>query len=267
MNVIIFKRKWLLLILLLVLLCCVCSQEALEAASKEVKEGDSELSGDAAEEVSRLQQLIQTLEADLEAKQENLMGDNFVNHEETLVTGVTDVRVAAKVAARKAPKKKRTFGKARAAMEAPANDEDDEKPSPTEADSTKAASSTSPPSPPDYLKGNSTSASDLPPKKTALVSEVIEVLPEQVAPEAIPEAVYATPEPAVTPGEASKACEDSKVVLATGEGYVFRGRWTYPWLELADFDAKTMAATTPGPPPAVVSFRTDLGATELVRCY
>lgn len=242
-------------------------QEALEAATKEVEDGDSERSGDAAEEVARLQQWIQTLEAELEAKQENLMGDNYVNHEEVLETGVTDVRVAAKVAARKAPKKKRTFGKARPAMEVPADDYG-EKSGQTKAEDKNAATS-APPLPPEPSEESSTLASDLLPKKADVVpaSEVIEVLPELVAPESIPEAVYATPEPAVEGAvEASQVSKDAKV-LATGEGYVFRGRWTYPWLELADFDAKKMAATTPGPPPAVVSFRTDLGATELVRCY
>jgi hypothetical protein len=240
-------------------------QEALEAALKEVKSADGERAGDAAEEVKRLQQLVLTLETELAAKQENLLEDNFIQHDEPLVTAVTDVRVAAKINASKAPKKKRTFGKARASPEMPV-DNDSTQGQPETKDGEEAALSALPLPPGRFAPTGPVPApaSALPPKKAAFVSasEVKEVLPEPAAPEALPKPVYANAGPALLPVEESKVAS-----LVTGEGYIFRGRWTYPWLDLANVLANEMTATTPGPPPAVVAFRSDLGATELIRCY
>lgn len=59
------------------------------------------------------------------------------------------------------------------------------------------------------------------------------------------------------------------LVVSTGEGFTFQGRWKFDWLEIAESDLKSeFPELVLSQPPEVLAYRTDMGAEgSLVRCY
>ena len=103
-------------------------------------------------------------------------------------------------------------------------------------------------------------------KKAEVVkaSALPEVLPS-AAQEVLPAAVYAKDQAPVQAAEA-----EAKFNLQTGEGFAFRGSWTFDWLDLPASEPSkgSRADVVPAPPPPVFALRTDRGAQgESLRCY
>jgi hypothetical protein len=134
--------------------------------------------------------------------------------------------------------------------------------------------------------------------------EIVEVMPTfDATPEAVPQAIYpvlarpsSTPAPVVSPAAppdvqvettqpaAEVATSEMKpqtvststevpkptvLVITTGEGFTYQGRWKFDWLEISGSEAKSdFPDLVLSQPPEVLAYRTDMGAEgSLVRCY
>ncbi len=158
-------------------------------------------------------------------------------------------------------KKKRTFGKSKSPAEVKAAEAAESKETQEEALKTLKSRQS---------RQSLARASMSRPKVVVEVVEVEEevvVLPEETIPEALPEVVY--PKARESPEAAAAAAANAKaslpVNLANGDGFSFRGRWTYDYLALSPLTITPGSALDPC--PATLAWRSDLGARELVRCY
>lgn len=132
-----------------------------------------------------------------------------------------------------------------------------------------------------------------PPKK--VIEEIDEVLPTfDSTPEALPSPVYPVfdkPSTSDTLTEETKTTGDKSpsdkvdstnkeemsapevekpLVISTGDGFIFQGRWKFDWLEMND--SSSLISEFPNlvlsQPPEVLAYRTDMGSEgSLVRCY